>query len=217
MKSFHRLLSWLTAPGLFLISTAAWANPLPGNLWFDEYGAGYYWNDGMVLPQRLQSSVGTDPTSGVAENVLTYWLPFELQPTPGDVVLTNPDDSWSDVIRFALLGVPPDSGFSGQPVVIYYSNAGDGPGKLPADVHSMPQVTSNAVTNREMGLTWYKPKVNELGYEPTFGRRDWSYVFYGEQASYNDFSDGGITALLLAMALVGTHFLRRVRAWNTSA
>lgn len=196
----------MAATGVFSISTAAWANPLPGNLWFDEYGSGYY--EG----QRLQSSVVMDPTGGVSEPVLMYLLPSILQPTPGDVLLINPDGSgWSDVIRFAFLGpFVPDPHSSGKPVVIYYSNASDGPGVLPADVHSMPQLMPNSVTLPERGL--YEPQVDEPGYVQTFAPL--RYVFFGDQPSYNA-PEGGMTALLLGVALAGTHFVRRVKAGNT--
>jgi hypothetical protein len=196
-----RLATWTAAAaGIITLCNAAWANPTPGMMWLDEYGAGYFWH------YRLPSMQIPDPTGGVPGPVLVYFLPPDLNPVTGDVVLTEPGGlGWSDVIRYAFFNSDPR-----RPILIYYSNGNDGLG-LPADVPSMPQLMPNNVFMEE-GSYWtvYTPMSDQPGFSLTY-RWHAPIVFYGEHPSYNP-SDGGMSIGLLGIGFAGILLLARAKA-----
>ena len=106
----------------------------------DEFGVGSF--GGAVVP----STVGLDPSGGVAGPVLIYTLPFAV--TPGDVILSEPGQVpplTSDIIRFW------NSAAGNQSEIIFYSDfsAAD-PADAPADV-GLPTQLFNPITITEVG------------------------------------------------------------------
>ena len=92
----------------------------------DEFGVGSF--GGAVVP----STIGPDPSGGVAGPVLIYTLPFAV--TPGDVILM---DEWqpglpgpnSDIVRFWN-----PTGINQSEIIFYSDFSATDPADAPADV-----------------------------------------------------------------------------------
>ena len=107
----------------------------------DEFGVGSF--GGAVVP----STIGPDPSGGVAGPVLIYTLPFAV--VPGDVILSEPGlppTPDSDVIRFWN-----PTGINQTEVIFYSDFSTTDPADAPADVGMPPQLQPLTVTIPEVG------------------------------------------------------------------
>ena len=88
----------------------------------DEFGVGSF--GGAVVP----STIGLDPSGGVAGPVLIYTLPFAV--TPGDVILTEIfNGPNSDIVRFWN-----PTGINQSEIIFYSDFSTTDPADAPADV-----------------------------------------------------------------------------------
>ncbi len=108
MQTVHKQIGILVAFGLLSL-VAGTVSAQNYNVQFDEWGTGFL--NGNPLPFTPSA---VDPISGQA--TLLYTLPFNI--IPGDVVLTDPGPSISDILRFENFRAPlAGSTFSRFPVV----------------------------------------------------------------------------------------------------
>jgi hypothetical protein len=172
------------------------------NVTFDEFGNGTASTTAQTV--TLPTFFTTDPTGGVAGNVLVYQMPFAV--TQGDVIMTEPGFFTtvvlSDVVRFIDVG---NAGFA-----IFYSDNGDGVDSL-ADISGLPvNVMTNFVTIPEVG-----PEVGPNGavYTPTVGQP--GFINSDFAPTYNILSDSTApepgSVLLIAAGLGGLGLLKRYR------
>jgi hypothetical protein len=95
----------------------------------------------------LPSTIGPDPSGGVAGPVLIYTLPFAV--VPGDVILSEPGQVpplTSDVVRFWN-----PTGINQTEIIFYSDFSTTDPADAPADVGMPPQLQSLTVTIPEVG------------------------------------------------------------------
>jgi len=182
MKAQKRFWAWgMAAACLFVFCFAASANPLPGVMWFDQHGNGYYER------QRLASTITLDISGGVSTPVLTYFLPVPV--VPGDVVITKPGSSdWAEVARFYQSW----QGF----VMLYYSD-----GNFP-DLGSL--MSRQAFLEQGPFGTPYSPRLGQPGQPGQLG----PIVFYGQNVSPSA-PDAGSTIAMLGLALTVITFRPR--------
>jgi hypothetical protein len=192
MKTYGKSLFYeIAAAGLGLWCLPVLADiPVPS---FDEFGRSAYHGPLTSFPHAIIP----DPSGGVAEPVLIYYLVWNpaYKPTPGDVVLMDPATAeWSDVIRFTT------ANYNGQQqsALIFYSNGADGI-DAPADVSTMPSLQANTLFINEVDpITAYWPQPGQPGF--------WSwtpYVFYTEGPMTFPISDTAATFTLLGLATAG--------------
>jgi hypothetical protein len=166
-------------------------------LTLDEYGAGTYLTNGISTP--LSGQLLSDPSGGIAGNVLIYTLPFNFQQS-GDYFMTNtfepmPLGQASDLIRFW-----------GINQVIFYSD-NDGPSEsAPADTGLPPSLLSPNVGLSETGIEGntqqasHQTFAGDPGFAGLVGGQGITYVFISDVPEPNSliFTGCGLAVLMLA-------------------
>jgi hypothetical protein len=143
LTSLFVAMAFITAP------TSAVA-ALPQTINFDENG------NGTIDGSPLDHGIGNSGVDSVPLSTLFYYLPFPV--VEGDLQVTEPDGTLSDVLRFIS-----DATINASRVYVYSEIEATDPAKDLADV-GLPNPWQNVVTMSEQGL---EGGINGVTYLPT--------------------------------------------------
>jgi hypothetical protein len=133
----------------------------------DENGHGTIDFCGPGCPTPLPGVLAPDPGPGGLASTLTYNLLGPPSLTDGDLLIFDPDGTFSDVVRFNDYGTGNDPTY--QASLVFYSNPLDGFDSL-ADTPSPPSAFySNSLDLTEVnGQVFYHPTAGQPGFVPGF-------------------------------------------------
>ena len=174
----------------------------------DEAGNGTVIFPGDI-PRTLDYMLQPDPGPGGLSNPLTYYLPDVAFPglTAGDLLITDPNTSLSDVIRFNPLEreLPINAFHAIYGAMVFYSLAGGG---LLADTGLPTDLYANRFTlvENQFGPTIYTPLEGQPGF--VAGANPVTYIIYSDEAA-GSVPDYANTGLLMIVSLTALFLLRR--------